>query len=62
MITCPKCKTELEYINAYSLCRQKVSLNARNQVVNYSSVQEVYETCSFECPDCGEDLTELVKE
>lgn len=61
MITCPNCKSELEYIDAYSQCRQKVSLDKENRVVNYSSVEEVYETSNFECPNCGEDLTELVK-
>lgn len=63
MITCPNtaCGVELEYVNAYSQCRQKVSLDAENRVINYSSIEEVYETASFNCPDCGEDLTELVK-
>lgn len=63
MITCPSCKLKLEYVDAYSLCRQKASLDNEGQVISYSSSEttDIYETDTFECPNCGEDLTAVVK-
>lgn len=50
---CPKCNEEIETVLVFSRCSQTGYLNAEGKIDDYSEVDEIYETESIECPECG---------
>jgi transcription initiation factor IIE alpha subunit len=58
-MNCPKCKEELDHVNAYSECFQRVTIDEDGHTSDWSS-PEVLETTLFECPVCQEDVSSLI--
>jgi len=59
---CPECGKELTEVNVYSVCVQK-ALVKNNIVEGYTEAEAVKKgVSSFECPECGEDVTVIVEE
>jgi DNA-directed RNA polymerase subunit RPC12/RpoP len=58
---CPKCKKEINHVNVFSQCWQRADLEG-NQIVEYGIVEDVLETQGIECPLCGGDVSEFIKE
>jgi len=58
---CPNCDKELEEVHVYSQCWQKATLKG-NKIVDYGSVEDILDTDTIECPECGENITKLVEE
>lgn len=62
MIKCPDCEIILEYVYAYSRLRQTAFLNDDGLAVSYSPVEDVYGIADYRCPNCGQNVSELIKE
>jgi len=62
MLKCPDCEVILEYVYAYSKLRQTAFLNDDGFVVSYSPVEDVYGVEDYRCPNCGQNVSELIKE
>ena len=58
---CPKCRKEIEMVWIISKCQQRGWLKGK-KIDNYDSVDEVLDTTSIECPECGSDIKKYIKE
>lgn len=58
---CPYCEKEIEKVAIYSECKQYGELK-ENHIVEYSSVEEIFETKDIECPECGADIKNCIVE
>jgi hypothetical protein len=61
MPKCPKCHSEISYLNAYSLeeNKQSVGLDPEKEFLDYEVSETVDGTCQkmdFVCPECNEVL------
>ena len=61
MLRCPECDTDLVEVRVYSQCYQVGTLEG-DKIVEYSGVEEVLETLSIECAECGAEITNLIQE
>jgi hypothetical protein len=58
----PKCATNQDRINVYSEHSSQMS-NSEGVITDYHSVESISdETIGIECPECGADLRECVRE
>lgn len=62
MIKCPECEITLKYVYAYSKLRQTAFLDDAGFAINYSPVEDVYGITDYRCPNCGQNVSDLVKE
>jgi uncharacterized protein (UPF0212 family) len=58
---CPHCKKEIDHVVVVSHCWQKGHLKD-NEIVDYGSVEDVFDAEKVECPECGKSLKGKVKE
>lgn len=58
-MNCPKCKKELDHVNAYSQCCQRVTLDEDGHTLEWSS-PEVFGDSDFECPECFENINDAI--
>jgi hypothetical protein len=61
-MNCPKCNAVLARVNVYSQCVQRAEVGEDGQITDYGPVDEVLETQGIECPECAEDLRDIVTE
>ena len=59
-MSCPECKKELHYVDAYSEGFQKVTIDKDGNTLNWSS-PEMFEDVTFYCPHCGKGITDFIK-
>jgi len=59
---CPKCDAKIDHVIVYSECYQFGELEEGNKIQSYGSVEEITETKSINCPKCGEDITNYIKQ
>lgn len=61
IMICPHCKIPIDHVHAYSQCFQKVTIDETGQCQEWSS-PDVLEGTQFECPECSEDISSVIKE
>ena len=59
---CPLCSADLDEVLVYSECRQRGAIDDEGIISDYSGVEEVFDTSSICCPQCGSDLMPYVRE
>ena len=59
-MNCPACEKSLDHVNAYSQCFHKVVVDEDGHTGDWSS-PEVLEDTTFECPQCCEDISDVIK-
>jgi len=57
---CPNCKKEISRVRVYSEAWQWGELEG-NSIVSYGSCEELLETVSIKCPECSEELIDVVE-
>jgi hypothetical protein len=57
---CPKCKKTITTVDVWSNAHQKGTLKGK-EIISYSSANLESTQC-INCPKCGEDIRDLVKE
>jgi predicted RNA-binding Zn-ribbon protein involved in translation (DUF1610 family) len=63
MFTCPECASEIGHVHVFSEARQRGDINSEGVITDYHSVESISdETIGIECPECGADLRECVRE
>lgn len=62
MLICPRCNEKLEKVVVLSECKQFGYVDEDNNIRNYSSVENIFETIAIECEHCGQNLMGVVKE
>lgn len=59
---CPECNKIIDKVRVYSECWQWGYLDDEKPEINdYSSIEEVTETVSVTCPECGKDITDSIE-
>jgi len=56
---CPNCKKELDHVNAYSQCFQRVRIDENDHTLEWSQ-PEVFQDTDFECPECNELISNKI--
>ena len=59
---CPSCGIELEEVSVLSTCVQLGTVDESGLIIEYSSVEEIYDTEEINCSECFEDVTLIIKE
>lgn len=62
MLECLDCGITLDYAYAYSRLRQTAFLDDVGLVISYSPVEDVYGIADYRCPNCGANVSDLIKE
>jgi len=62
---CKFCNKEITYVNIVAECHYKGLFGSihKDTIIDYDdNIDEVFSPDSYNCPECGEDITEFIKD
>jgi DNA-directed RNA polymerase subunit RPC12/RpoP len=59
---CPNCGEEITSVNVILKCWQKAEIDENGKIIDYGSVEEIFDSLFIECPECLAKITNFIKD